>query len=125
MILVPIILVIDDNAQERALIREMLEGDGHEVREAGDGHEGVALAESLRPALVICDLMMPRKDGFETVREIRARSPGTTIIAMSGLLFGTADHATMAERLGLAAVIEKPFRQMQLLEMVRSALGHP
>lgn len=123
MILPPVILVIDDSDQERALIREMLEGDGHAVREAADGHEGVALTAQLRPALVICDLMMPRKDGFETVREIRANTPGTRIIAMSGLLFGTADHTTMVERLGIAAVIEKPFRPAQLIEMVRAVLA--
>jgi len=116
------ILVIDDNAQERALIRKMLEGDGHEVREAAGGDEGVALAETLRPDLIICDLMMPQKDGFETVRDIHARVAGARIVAISGVLFGTADHATMAERLGLAAVIEKPFRQMHLLEVVRAAL---
>lgn len=116
------ILVIDDSDQERALIRKMLEGDGHEVREAASGEDGIALAASLSPALVICDLMMPGKDGFETVREILRRTPGAKIIAVSGVLFGTADHATMAERLGLAAVIEKPFRPAQLLDVVRDVL---
>ncbi|HTY68954.1 MAG TPA: response regulator [Alphaproteobacteria bacterium] len=117
------ILVIDDNAQERALIRKMLEGDGHEVREAASGDEGLDLAQALRPELIICDLMMPQKDGFETVRDLHARVPGARIVAVSGVLFGTADHATMVERLGLVAVIEKPFRQMQLLDVVCGALG--
>ena len=116
------ILVIDDSDLHRAIVREMLEAHGYEVREAADGNDGAALAEALRPALVLCDLMMPNKDGFETVRDIRKRAPGTKIVAMSGLLFGAADHATMAERLGLAAVVEKPFRQAQLLDVVRGAL---
>lgn len=117
------ILVIDDNDHQRAMVREMLEAGGYEVREAADGVDGAEMVSRLRPALVLCDLMMPNRDGFETVRDILRRAPGTKIVAMSGLLFGTADHTTMVERLGLAAVIEKPFRQTQLLEMVRTALG--
>jgi CheY-like chemotaxis protein len=116
------ILVIDDSDQQRAMVREMLEADGYDVREAADGEDGITLAVNLRPALIICDLMMPQKDGFETVREILRRVPDAKIIAMSGVLFGAADHATMAERLGVAAVIEKPFRQTQLLDVVEDAL---
>jgi len=119
------ILVIDDNDQERALIRKMLEADGHEVREAAGGVEGVALAMEQWPDLVLCDLLMPDKDGFETMREIHAHNRAIKIVAMSGVLFGIADHATMAERLGLAGVLEKPFRHAQLLDVVRQALGRP
>jgi len=116
------ILVIDDNDQERALIRKMLEADGHEVREAAGGVEGVALAAERWPDLVLCDLLMPDKDGFETMREIRAHNRAIKIVAMSGVLFGIADHETMRERLGLAGVLEKPFRHSQLLDVVRQAL---
>ncbi len=122
------ILVIDDNDQHRVIVREMLEASGYEVRDAADGHDGAALVETLRPELVLCDLMMPNRDGFETVRDILARVPDTKIVAMSGLLFGAADHATMARNLGLAAILEKPFRFGQLLDIVRAALGsgrHP
>lgn len=116
------ILVIDDSDQQRAMVREMLEAGGYAVREAAGGEDGITLAVDLRPALIICDLMMPQKDGFETVREILRRVPDARIIAMSGVLFGAADHATMAARLGVAAVIEKPFRQTQLLDVVREAI---
>jgi CheY-like chemotaxis protein len=117
------ILVIDDSDPERAVIRRMLEADGYDVREAADGDEGLALFETLRPALVICDLMMPKKDGFDTVRDMLKLAPAAKIVAMSGVLFGFADHATMAQSLGLAAVIEKPFRHTQLLEVVKSILA--
>ena len=117
------ILVIDDSDTQRALIREMLEGGGYEVCEAAGGQEGLKLALDRRPALILCDLMMPDKDGFETVRDLLKRIPDAKIIAISGVLFGAADHATMAGRLGLVAVIEKPFRQAQLLDVVRETLG--
>jgi CheY-like chemotaxis protein len=116
------ILVIDDSEPERALTRKMLEAESYTVREAAGGGEGVALFKSLKPDLVICDLMMPDKSGFETVQEIQKRDPAVRIVAISGVLFGFADHPTMKQNLGLAAVIEKPFRHAQLLEAVRSAL---
>jgi CheY-like chemotaxis protein len=119
------ILVIDDSDHERALIRRILEADGYEVREAADGDNGLALFQALQPQLVLCDLMMPSKDGFETVRDIQRLAPEARIVATSGVLFGTADHATMIARLGLAAVIEKPFRQEELLSVVRRALQPP
>jgi CheY-like chemotaxis protein len=117
------ILVIDDNDQQRAMIRKMLEVGGYEVREATDGDEGLTLFDELRPALVICDLMMPRKDGFDTVRDMLKLVPDAKIVAMSGALFGFADHEKMAENLGLAAVLEKPFRQAQLMEIVKGCLA--
>ena len=119
------ILVIDDDHHHRLIVREMLEAAGYEVRDAADGLGGAALIGSLRPELVLCDLMMPNRDGFETVRDILKRAPGTKIVAVSGLLFGAADHATMTHNLGLAGVLEKPFRQAQLLDMVHRVLQKP
>lgn len=117
------ILLIDDSDHERALIRKMLESGGHAVSEAAGGDEGVALFGSLAPSLVICDLMMPLKDGFATVAEMQALAPAAKIIAMSGVWYGKADHDAMARDLGLVAVIEKPFERVQLLELVSDALN--
>ena len=117
------ILLIDDSENERALIRKMLESGGHQVSEAAGGDEGLALFGALAPALVICDLMMPLKDGFATVAEMQTLAPEAKIIAMSGVWYGKADHAAMAKDLGLVAVIEKPFERAQLLELVSTALN--
>jgi DNA-binding NtrC family response regulator len=117
------ILLIDDSDHERALIRKMLETGGHEVREAAGGDEGVALFGSLAPSLVICDLMMPHKDGFATVADMQQLAPDAKIIAMSGVWFGKSDHDAMARNLGLVAVIEKPFERLQLLKLVANALN--
>ena len=116
------ILLIDDSDSERMVIRKMLESGGHEVREAANGDEGVTMFDALRPALVLCDLMMPQKDGFATVADIQTLSPGIKIIAMSGVWYGRSDHDAAAKELGLAAVIEKPFGRAQLLRLVAETL---
>jgi len=117
------ILLIDDSDHERALIRKMLESGGHEVREATGGDEGISLFGTLAPALVLCDLMMPFKDGFATIADMQTASPQAKIIAMSGVWYGKTDHDAMARDLGLVAVIEKPFERAQLLELVGNALN--
>ncbi len=119
------ILLIDDSDSERAIIRKMLESGGHEVREAAGGEEGVALFSQFAPSLVLCDLMMPQKDGFATVADMQKLAPKANIIAMSGVWFGKADHKAMAKNLGLVAVIEKPFERAQLLDVVAKALKPP
>jgi len=119
------ILLIDDNDNERAMIRKMLESGGHDVREATGGDEGVAQFAALSPALVLCDLMMPLKDGFATIADIQARNAAAKIIAMSGVWYGPADHGQMARSLGLRAVIEKPFGLTQLLDLVKRTLAPP
>lgn len=119
----PTILLIDDNAPERALTRKLLELEGYAVEEAANGEEGLAAFRTAQPALVLCDLMMPGRSGFDIVRALRAVNPDARIVAVSGTLFGVADHETMVKRLGLAGVLEKPFRPAQLLRAVQDALG--
>lgn len=119
------ILLIDDNDNERGIIRKMLESGGHEVREAADGENGLVLYGALAPSLVLCDLMMPVKDGFATIADIQGLNPAAKIIAMSGVWYGPADHAQMAKTLGLKAVIEKPFNRTELLDLVAATLAPP
>lgn len=119
------ILLIDDNDNERAIIRKMLELGGHEVREATGGDDGLVQFGALAPALVLCDLMMPDKDGFATMADIQSLNPAAKIIAMSGVWYGPADHQAMAKSLGLKAVIEKPFTLTQLLDLVSRTLAPP
>src|SRR5260221_12610999 len=79
-----LILVIDDTATMRHLVRRMLERAEHSVIEAEDGEVGIAVVEMHDPALVITDLIMPKKEGIETIQQIRRSHPNTKIIAMSG-----------------------------------------
>jgi len=120
------ILVIDDDDMVRSVVREALTRQDFEVLEAGDGNEGLEVlareAESLR--LVVTDMLMPGREGLETISEIRSLYPGLKVIAMSG--GGSARNLSflrMAETMGAARVLEKPFESKVLVESVREVLG--
>jgi DNA-binding NarL/FixJ family response regulator len=79
------ILIVDDNAQVRTLMREITaqEPSLHVVGEAEDGAEAIRLAQALRPDLILLDLVMPRVNGLETLRWIKAARPETKIIMVT------------------------------------------
>src|ERR1700688_4486486 len=111
------IMVIDDDIQVRTVIRKMLEGEGYEGREAGDGKEGIK-AFRKRPAdLVLCDIFMPEKEGLQTIRELHDEFGKVKIVAMSG---GNHEHAqvdllSFAKKYGAAAALHKPLAPKALL----------
>src|SRR5437763_15247784 len=78
------VLVIDDNPQLRLLARKALEAEGHQVREAGDGDEGLRAYQEAPADVVLCDIFMPGRDGLEVIQRLRHRSPGARVVAMSG-----------------------------------------
>lgn len=118
------ILVIDDEPLVRELLKAMLEGAGHEVTVAADGDAGMA-AYRRRPAdLVITDLIMPGKEGIETIRELVQGVPGIKIIAISG--GGRLDphgYLGLARKLGAARSLAKPFERRELLDTVAELLA--
>jgi DNA-binding response OmpR family regulator len=118
------VLVIDDDDALREVISDSLESQGYEVTQAINGRKGVDFLDGTPVDLVITDIIMPEQEGVETILEIRKRFPDLKIIAMSGgTRFGTMDYLEVAEKLGAADTLVKPFRQHQLLSVVRSALG--
>jgi len=117
------ILVIDDEPQIRSLLRQMLEREGHDVEDAADGKAGLQLFREHPADLVITDILMPEKEGLETIRELRRDFPDTPAIAISG--GGTFDPdlcLNLASKLGASEVIQKPFLKRELLEAVRRTL---
>ena len=120
------IIVIDDDKDVRKVILYELRAAGHEVREAGDGAQGLALQRAAPADLVVTDIYMPEKEGIETIRDLRQEFPATHVIAMSGgSRVGPASEglAVVAGELGVAAVLYKPFHAKELLACVDSALG--
>ena len=117
------ILVIDDDASMRRLMIRTLSDHQHELIEAQNGREGLELVKEHKPEIVITDILMPQKEGIETIREIREVAPGTKIIAVSG---GGSSHNLMfldiAKAFGADAALAKPFRPNQLVEAVQRAL---
>lgn len=118
------ILLVDDDELFRKMLRLTLVKMGHVVREARDGAEAVKFFEEEMPDLVMTDLIMPNKEGLETISELRERYPEVKIIAMSGggRLSGT-DYLRMAKGLGANAVLTKPFSNEELGAILKKILG--
>ena len=111
------VLVIDDQAPVRTVVRLMLEMAGHEVLEAGSGREAHERLSSARVDLVLSDLSLPDVDGGELCAALRATHPAVPLVLMSG----RPDDA-LAARLGAASMLAKPFDRNALLAHVQAAL---
>lgn len=118
------ILIIDDEPMIRHLAARILDRAGYRTIAAANGIQGLACFRRERPALVITDLIMPEREGIETIRHIRREGPHTPIIAISGgTLTGTADFLAMARELGATAILRKPFEPIELLLLVERCLA--
>ncbi len=113
------VLVIDDSKVVRRLVETTLSEAGYSAVAASDGSEGMQLWRETQPALVITDIMMPERDGIETMIEIRRHCPQAKILAMTGFRHsGSVDFAEMLRRLGADDVLIKPFAPEVLLAKV-------
>lgn len=120
------ILVIDDEPQLRGMVKQMLEQEGYAVVEAHNGDEGLRVFRQSPADVVITDIVMPEKEGIETIRELRRDFPGVKIIAMSGGgRLDSGEYLHFALKLGAARILRKPFRRQELLETVRAVLETP
>ena len=102
----------------------MLARAGHDVVEAADGMEGLAAVRARRPDLVVTDILMPNKEGIETIRELRREAPELPILVISGDP-GSALYLEIATMLGARAALNKPFRHADLLLAVEGLLRPP
>jgi CheY-like chemotaxis protein len=118
------ILVIDDNAVVRNTIVQILESEGYCVVSAEDGRRGLTAFRHERPDLVITDIIMPEKEGIETIRDIRGECPNAKIIAISGGgRIGNTDFLRIARQLGASDVIAKPLDPDHFISVVRDRLA--
>jgi two-component system cell cycle response regulator DivK len=112
------ILIVEDQEDLRAILRDILTAAGYTVIEAFDGVEGVAKARSEHPDLVLMDIQLPVLDGYEATRQIKAL-PGcatTPIIAVSS--FAMKGDEEKARASGCDDYVTKPYSPMQLLALV-------
>jgi DNA-binding response OmpR family regulator len=118
------LLVIDDNPSLRRMMHRALENAGHEVLDAENGERGLELLRTHGADLVITDIMMPEKDGIETIRELHETSPDTRILAISGGgMLHELKYLHMASAFGADATLAKPLRIGELLATVERLLG--
>lgn len=113
------ILVIDDEPSILLMIKKMLEKAGHEVDMALNGKEGMQIFEKNKADLLITDIIMPEKEGLETIVEMRKKYPVLKIIAISGGGRISAEgYLPGAKLLGANMVFQKPLIQKEFLEAV-------
>ena len=117
------ILIIDDDAQVLATLRKMLEREGYEVVTTPDGLKGVKYYRENPADLIITDLIMPEKEGVETITELRQDFPNVRIIAISGGWRNDPErYLRIAKNLGAQYAFTKPVKRKELLNAVRELL---
>jgi DNA-binding response OmpR family regulator len=118
----PRILIVDDEADLRAVLRFGLEAEGFEVVEAADGEEGLTRAREDQPQLMVLDLMLPKLDGYKVCRSLKfderfRRMPILILSARSG------EHdRQLAMSMGADAFVTKPYDMRGLVAMIREKL---
>ena len=119
------VLIIDDDEAVRETLRANLEDCGFQVNEAIDGEQGFQLIDERNPPhVVITDIIMPRREGLETIAAIRKKFPDLKLIAISGGgRSKTMDFLELAEKVGAHAVLPKPLDLDVLEKTVRNLAG--
>ena len=114
------LLVVDDESGIRGALAQLFEYEGHEVRVAEDGMDGIELAKEFRPDVIFLDVKMPGLDGLDVLERIRSEDPTAVIVMISG--HGTIDTAVEATRKGAYDFLEKPLDTDRLLVTLTRAL---
>jgi len=118
------ILVMEDERIIQTIIRRYLEREGHEVVIAGDGEEGIKLYNERPADLVLTDIIMPKKEGIETIRDLKKISPDVKIIAMSGGgKIDSEDYLDLAAKFGVKATFIKGSDWSMLGSLVEKVLS--
>jgi DNA-binding response OmpR family regulator len=118
------ILIIDDDELIRLTIKNTLKKLGCIVLEAENGNTGLAVFKKEKPDLVITDMLMPDKEGLETISEIRTINPSAKIVAMSG--GGSSKNMAflqLAQKMGADKIMSKPIKPDELLNTLKSLLS--
>jgi len=116
------ILVVDDQSENRQLLRQMLEPIGFEVVLAMGGEDAIRMAGEQRPHLVVMDLRMPGTNGFEAAHAIK-RLPGSQSIALIAASASSADLERAQTDVAFSACLRKPFQTSELLDIMQRLLG--
>jgi DNA-binding NtrC family response regulator len=117
------ILLIDDDDQFRKMLRQTLIKAGYSVSEASNGTEGIRSFRSEPADLVITDIVMPDKEGIETIMEMRQMAPSLNIIAISGGgRIGSASYLDLARKLGAVETFSKPINRKEILDTIAKIL---
>jgi two-component system cell cycle response regulator DivK len=116
------VLVVEDHEDNRRILRDLLTSAGYEPIEAVSGEEGVALAETHRPDLILMDIQLPGLDGYEATRRIKANPALRHIPVIAVTSYALSGDEVKAKEAGCDAYVTKPFSPRALLAKVREYL---
>jgi len=115
------ILIVDDDANVREMLRRVLVGEGYEVVTAGDGAQALQIAAATKIDLVLLDLNLPAMDGWDTFERLTAGNPALAVIIITAR---TGQQVT-TEHAGAGALLEKPLDFPNLLRTMHDLLSEP
>jgi len=116
------ILVVEDQEDNRIILRRLLCSAGYDLIEAVNGEDGVALALSTRPDLILMDIQLPVMDGYEATRRIKSNAELKSIPVIAVTSYALSGDEAKARAAGCDAYVAKPFSPRQLLAKVREYL---
>ena len=116
------VLIVDDAEGFATFVKEMIRKEGYNIRTATDGEDGYRGYLRFRPHIIITDIQMPGKSGFELVKEIRTHDPRIKTIYMSGNLSLFRSYIEEEETKYQARFVEKPFSSSELAALVSESL---
>lgn len=116
------ILVVEDQEDNRRIVRDLLTSVGFELIEATTGEEGVRLAQTRRPDLILMDIQMPVIDGYEATRQIKSTTGLQHIPIIVVTSYALSGDDVKARAAGADAYVAKPFSPRELLAMIRQFL---
>jgi len=116
------ILIVEDQEDNRAIMRDLLNTAGYNLIEAVDGEEGVRLAQSEHPDLILMDIQLPILDGYEATRRIRALAEVKSIPIIAVTSYALSGDEAKALAAGCDSYVAKPFSPRELLAKVREFL---
>ena len=116
------ILIVEDQDDNRAIMRDLLNTAGYKLIEAVDGEEGIKLAQSERPDLILMDIQLPILDGYEATRRIRALVELKSIPIIAVTSYALSGDDIKARAAGCDSYVAKPFSPRELLAKIREFL---
>ncbi len=116
-----LILIIDDSAFQRGVIRSLVRDAGYETEEAENGRAGLEKIAARQPDCILTDLLMPDMGGLELLESLRELAAAIPVIIITGNIQESVRQRCL--ELGAAAVVNKPVRQEELLPAIEKALG--
>ena len=117
-----LILVVEDQEDNRRIMRDLLASAGYEVMEAVTGEEGVAAAETHRPDLILMDIQLPGLDGYEATRQIKANPDLQHIPIIVVTSYALSGDDVKAYEAGCDDYVSKPYSPRKLLAKIRQYL---